>query len=86
VMSHAAYGPLARNLIRMWYTGSWVALTDNYWALGTLRDNQTRVLTTQTYIEGLMWKAIGAHPMAAKQMGFGSWALPPGSPSSLLAK
>ncbi|NNH33825.1 hypothetical protein C9413_32005, partial [Rhizobium sp. SEMIA 4085] len=38
------------------------------------------VVSPDAYIEGLLWKAIGAHPAGAKGPGFGSWAFPPKIP------
>lgn len=59
----------AERIVMLWYTGSWyyVAPFD------------TQVVSPETYIEGLMWKAIGSHPMAAKPQGYGAWSLPPPS-------
>jgi hypothetical protein len=36
-----------------------------------------RILSPQTYKEGLTWKAIGRHPMGAKWPGYGSWEVKP---------
>jgi len=78
ILSDPTYGPVARNLIRLWYTGSWAQLPEPCRSrLGALPNDYTRVLSTEAYIEGLVWKAMNAHPMGAKQMGYGSWALPP---------
>jgi hypothetical protein len=35
------------------------------------------VVSSAAYAEGLLWRAIGAHPAGAKAPGYGSWALPP---------
>ncbi|MFF5336062.1 hypothetical protein [Streptomyces sp. NPDC013181] len=35
------------------------------------------VVSPDAYTEGLLWRAIGAHPSGAKAPGYGSWALPP---------
>lgn len=35
------------------------------------------VVSPAAYTEGLLWPAIGAHPMGAKAPGYGSWAEPP---------
>jgi len=35
------------------------------------------VVSSASYAEGLLWRAIGAHPAGAKAPGYGSWALPP---------
>ncbi|WP_405896184.1 hypothetical protein OG242_00270 [Streptomyces sp. NBC_00727] len=35
------------------------------------------VVSPEAYTEGLLWRAIGAHPSGAKAPGYGSWANPP---------
>ncbi|MFF4172365.1 hypothetical protein [Streptomyces sp. NPDC001744] len=35
------------------------------------------VVSPDAYTEGLLWRAIGAHPSGAKAPGYGSWAQPP---------
>ena len=47
---------------------------------GAWANDVTFVVSTQSYTEGLVWKAIHTHPPAAKQPGYGSWALPPVAP------
>ncbi|MET9493837.1 hypothetical protein [Streptomyces sp. NPDC006552] len=43
------------------------------------RDGRTPpfVVSPDAYTEGLLWRAIGAHPSGAKAPGYGSWATPP---------
>ena len=41
------------------------------------RRDADHVVSADAYREGLVWGVIGAHPPAAKQPGFGSWAFPP---------
>ena len=67
ILSSATLGPVARNLIRLWYLGQWGYMPGN-----------TFIPSGESYVQGLVWDAIGAHPMAAKQQGFGVWSLPPG--------
>jgi hypothetical protein len=57
----------AERIVMLWYTGSWYYVPPF----------DTQVVSSETYIEGLMWKAIKSHPMAAKPQGYGAWALPP---------
>jgi hypothetical protein len=59
----------AQRIVMLWYTGSWYYVPPF----------DTQVVSSETYIEGLMWKAIKSHPMAAKAQGYGAWALPPPS-------
>lgn len=62
ILSCPKLGPAARNLVKMWYLGQW---------------SDDHVVSGEAYQQGLVWDAIGAHPMAAKQQGFGTWSLPP---------
>jgi len=56
-----------QRLIMLWYTGSWY---------DTLPYGE-EVVSPQSFVEGLMWRAMAAHPMAAKPQGYGAWALEP---------
>lgn len=81
IMSDADLGPLARSLIKLWYLGQWEPMpiawvTRN----GMSPEDRARILSTRSYQEGLAWDAMGAHPMGAKQQGFGAWALSPPAP------
>ncbi|WP_037619724.1 hypothetical protein [Streptomyces aureus] len=71
-------GPVARNVIKLWYAGMWYALppewTDRY---GTCTAAGTSTVTAAAYQEGLLWRAIGANPPGAKAPGYGSWSKPP---------
>jgi hypothetical protein len=72
------YGPLARNLAGLWYTGQWNQLPAEWRNVhGAWANDMTYVISPASYTEGLVWKAMGTHPKAAKQPGYGSWALPP---------
>ncbi len=71
-------GPLARNLIVLWYLGQWNQLPPDWRdAHGASALDQTCIVSPDAYAEGLVWKAIHTHPQGAKQPGFGSWSLPP---------
>ena len=75
-------GPVARNIIKMWYTGMWFELprewTDSFGARDT---NTTFIVNGAAYAEGLLWPAIGANPPGAKAPGYASWTQPPKIPS-----
>jgi len=77
-LSSEKFGPLARTLIQLWYLGQWVPLP-HAWrrSFGASRFDVARVISVLSYKEGLVWDAIGAHPVGAKQQGFGSWAEAP---------
>ena len=75
-------GPLARNLIVLWYLGQWNQLPPDWRdAHGASALDQTCIVSPDSYAEGLVWKAIHTHPQGAKQPGFGSWSLPPVTPA-----
>ena len=72
------FGPLARNVAALWYLGMWNQLPAEWRNVHGARANDTTfVVSPQSYTEALVWKAIHSHPPAAKQPGYGSWALPP---------
>jgi hypothetical protein len=78
ILSDDRLGPVVRNLIKLWYSGTWFGLppewTDNYQAHEAA---ETSTVTAASYQEGLLWPAIGANPPGAKAPGYGSWAQPP---------
>ncbi|MGW2486231.1 hypothetical protein ACWCV9_03280 [Streptomyces sp. NPDC001606] len=78
IFSDDRLGPVARNVIKLWYAGMWYALppewVDRYGAHTAAR---TSTVTAASYQEGLLWRAIGANPPGAKAPGYGSWAQPP---------
>ena len=78
IFSDECLGPVARNVIKLWYAGMWYALpsawTDRY---GARAAGETSTVTAASYQEGLLWRAIGANPPGAKAPGYGSWTQPP---------
>jgi hypothetical protein len=78
IFSDDRLGPVARNVIKLWYAGMWYELppewTDSY---GARTAAETSTVTAASYQEGLLWRAIGANPPGAKGPGYGSWAQPP---------
>lgn len=72
IFDQPALRAAAERIVLLWYTGSWYYVPPF----------DTQVVSADAYIEGLMWKAIGSHPMAAKPQGYGAWALPPPASSS----
>jgi hypothetical protein len=82
VFSDPWLGPVARNIVKMFYLGIWYefphAWTEAY---GALRRNVTFTVSATAYTEGLLWPSIGANPPGAKAPGYGSWALPPRIPA-----
>jgi hypothetical protein len=82
ILSDSRLGPVARNLAKMWFVGTWYELprawTEAY-AIQT--PNVSFVVSAGAYTEGLLWPAIGANPPGAKPPGFGSWSQPPRIPA-----
>jgi hypothetical protein len=78
IFSDERLGPVARNVIKLWYAGMWYGLppewTERY---GARTAAETSTVTAASYQEGLLWQAIGANPPGAKAPGYGSWAQPP---------
>ena len=82
-MDDPKLGPVARNIIIMWYTGSWTQLPDTWTAVyGTKDHGLAGVISPTAYQAGLMWRVAGAHPAGAQQQGFGAWSLQPEGLSS----
>lgn len=74
------WGPICKNMIKMWFMGNWYKMPD-YWREDYVNSTADidKVLSANTYIEGLVWAAMERHPKSAKQPGFGTWAFPPQS-------
>jgi hypothetical protein len=86
IFSDAKLGPIARNVIKMWYVGIWYELPPAWTeAFGALGGNVTFTVSAAAYTEGLLWPAIGANPPGAKAPGYGSWADPPRIPAVVSA-
>ncbi len=78
VMADPKLGPIARNIIVLWYTGSWLQLPDAWRAaFGTSPGDTTHVLSGAAYQAGLQWLVAGAHPAGAAPQGYGSWTRGP---------
>lgn len=74
-------GPVARNIVKLWYIGIWYQLPREWAdAYGARPKDVTFTPNASAYMEGLLWRAAGAHPPGAKAPGYGSWATPPRIP------
>lgn len=81
VFADEKLGPIARNLIKLWYSGTWYELPGAWReAFGTHEKDYTHNVSSASYTEGLLWPTIGANPNGAKAPGYGSWAQPPRIP------
>lgn len=81
ILSDELLGPVARNIIKMWYVGTWYELpTDWRESFGAHDRDSTFVVSATAYTEGLLWPAVDANPPGAKGPGYGTWADPPKIP------
>jgi hypothetical protein len=78
ILSDEKIGPIARNLIKLWFAGVWYQLPIEWRdAYGTRDKDLTFVPSPAAYTEGLLWPTIDANPSGAKGPGYGTWAFPP---------
>lgn len=79
LLASLKYGPITRNVIQLWYWGSWLPLPKDWVAAygKGIKHNDNYFISPAAYKEGLVWKAMGGHPQGAKQPGFGSWEVAP---------
>lgn len=81
ILGDARFGPLARNLIKLWYVGTWYQLPQEWRdRFGVGEPDHTHVVSPTAYTEGLLWPTIDANPPGAKGPGYGTWAEPPRLP------
>lgn len=81
IFSDEKLGPIARNLIKLWYVGTWYQLPAVWRGVfGELEKDTTVVVSPAAYTEGLLWPVIGANPAGAKGPGYGTWGAPPRIP------
>jgi hypothetical protein len=78
LLSSPKLGPIARNLIKLWYTATWERLPSEWQdAYGGTSKNTAFIVSADAYTTGLLWPAIGANPPGANAPGFGTWSNPP---------
>lgn len=74
-------GPVIKNIITLWYLGQWNQMPSQWRNVyGASALDRDHIVSAQTYKQGLVWAAMGAHPMGTKQQGYGAWSLPPPEP------
>lgn len=78
IFSDPKLGPVARNVVKLWYIGIWYGMPRE-WSdtFGARENDATFMVSAGAYTEALLWPAIGANPPGARGPGFGSWASPP---------
>lgn len=67
ILESAKFGAIARNITKLWFVATWYSLSDD----------EDFIVSPQAYPEGLLWRAIGANPPAAKAPGYATWAEEP---------
>lgn len=78
ILNHPEFGPVARNIIKLWYTATWFQLPSTWREnFGARPADRTFVPYPYAYAESLLGPAVGAHPAGAKPTGHQSWTLPP---------
>ena len=80
ILGSEKLGAIARNIIKLWYLGTWYQLPASWReTFGANENDIDRSVSPQAYIEGLLWPTLGVNPRAAKAPGYGTWAEPPSS-------
>lgn len=83
ILSDDKFGPVTRNIIKLWFIGTWYQLPlDWQERFGIRSQDKTFIPSSAAYVEGLLWPTIGAHPPGAKAPGYGTWDKAPDIPSS----
>jgi hypothetical protein len=78
ILADTHLGPVARNIILMWYRGVWSRLPDDWRAhFGTLPEDENHLISGAAYQASLQWDIAGAHPIGARHQGYASWSLVP---------
>ena len=78
ILGSEKFGPIARNIIKLWYVATWYQLPSSWrTTFGANEKDQTFIVSPQAYPEGLLWPTIGVNPPAAKAPGYGTWSEPP---------
>jgi hypothetical protein len=78
ILGSEKLGPIARNIIKLWYVATWYQLPQSWRdVFGTKENDKTFIPSPQAYPEGLLWPAIGVNPPGAKGPGYATWSEPP---------
>ncbi len=84
ILSNEKLGPVARNIIKMWYLSIWYPMPQD-WTSNYSEPTQTPgkyedvefIISEDAYIQGFAWDALKSHPMGAKQPGWATWSFAP---------
>jgi hypothetical protein len=67
---------LAQSVVAMWYLGAWYR--PGMKGGGGFPPNPLKVISSEAYTNGLVWKAMQSHPMGFSPFTFGYWSQQPG--------
>ena len=78
ILGSEKLGPIARNIIKLWYVATWYELPKDWRdTYGTKANDRTFIPSHTAYPEGLLWPTIGVNPPGIKGLGYGTWSEPP---------
>src|SRR5262249_56415818 len=78
ILSDEEFGPIARNILKLWYVSTWFELPRSWREkFGPLVNDRTFIPFAYAYPEGLLWPVVGSHPAGAKAPGYASWTEAP---------
>lgn len=78
ILGSQKLGPIARNIIKLWYMSTWYPLPQEWRDVFGVREKDILFIPSpQAYPEGLLWPTIGVNPPGAKGPGYGTWSEPP---------
>jgi hypothetical protein len=78
ILSDEKIGPIARSIIKLWFTAIWFELPPEWHQKFQTKEADRRFIPfTYAYPEGLLGPAVGAHVQGAKPQGYGTWAKAP---------
>jgi hypothetical protein len=67
ILTDPRLGPVARNIVVMWYCGKWKMLPQEWRAAyGASPRDRDHVVSAMAYLSGLQWTVVGAHPPGAR--------------------
>lgn len=79
LLADPCLGPVARNLIVLWYCGTWQELDAEWRQTYNAPAVETHVVSANAYLSGLQWTVAEAHAPGGNAQGFGAWATRPES-------
>jgi hypothetical protein len=65
----------AQSIVALWYLGAWYI--PGVKGGGGFPPTPLKVVSSEAYTNGLVWKAMQSHPMGFSAFTFGYWSQPP---------